>query len=112
MKLINNHRDLISIFSTEKWTAPTKFHSLNYKNAPFDCGCESSSHLADNPTNKIFANASKKIFSVRFIIRCKNDFFSLVNFEGIIITKATSEWSVSKNILNEALKELLLPNIE
>lgn len=112
MKVIDKLQDLVKIFGVTTLSAPTKLHSLNYPHNDFKCGCSLKIHNVADATNSIFANASTSIFAVRFVIRCKNDFFTLVAIKGFFKVEAISEWTVSKKIFNESLEYLKLPNVD
>jgi hypothetical protein len=111
MLIFNNSHDLILAISKETLRAPLKMHSLNYKLTLFECGCLEN-HNLDDPTNSIFANTTKGILPVRFIIKCCNNFYTLVTISGFFKSKSKSEWSTSKKTLNEGLKVLGLPDLD
>ena len=112
MKIFDNSADLLKELGQTTLRAPLKTHSLNYPYNIFNCGCSSKTHNVADSTNSIFANASKGIFGIRFIIRCRNDYFTLVSMKGVLKIEAVSEWTVSKKILNESLKIIKLPDVD
>jgi hypothetical protein len=112
MKIFDNSADLLKELGTISLRAPLKTHSLNYPYNNFECGCSKKTHNVADPTNSIFSNAQKGIFGIRFVIRCRNDYFTLVSMKGILKIEAISEWSVSKKIFNESLKIIKLPDVD
>jgi hypothetical protein len=112
MKIFDNSADLLKELGVISLRAPLKTHSLNYPYNTFKCGCSSNQHNVAHPTNSIFAYAPKGIFDVRFVIRCDNDYFTLVSMKGFLKIEAVSEWTVSKKIFNESLKIIKLPDVD
>ena len=112
MKVIDKPQDLVKIFADITLRSPLRIHSLNYPTTSYKCGCSKKEHILADPSNLLFANASKKIFTVMFVIKCHNDFFSLVTITGMFKQKAETSWTVSKKILNESLKILQLPDVD
>jgi hypothetical protein len=112
MKIFDNSADLLKELGQTTLRAPLKMQSLNYPYKIFNCGCSSKTHNLADLTNSIFADASKGIFSIRFVIRCRNDYFTLVSIKGVLKIKADSEWTVSKKIFNESLKIIKLPGVD
>ena len=112
MIVIDKAEDLVKIFTNINLRAPLKIHSLNYPKTSYKCGCSEQEHILADPSNVLFANASKKIFTVIFLIKCPNNFYSLVTIAGMFKQKAETTWTVSKKIMNEYLKLLRLPNID
>lgn len=112
MKIFDNSADLLKELGEISLRAPNKIHSLNYPYNAFHCGCSGKGHILSDPWNSIFAYAPKGILSVRFVIRCRNDYFTLVSIKGILKIEAISEWTVSKKIFNESLKIIKLPDVD
>jgi hypothetical protein len=112
MIVFDKAEDLIKILPYANLRAPLKIHSLNYPTTSYKCGCSKKEHILADPSNVLFANASKKIFTVIFVIKCRNDFYSLVTIKGIFKQKAETAWTVSKKIMNDYLKLLRLPDID
>ena len=112
MKVFNNSTDLLKELGEISLRAPNKNHSLNYPYNAFHCGCSGKGHIVADPGNSIFAYAPKGILSIRFVIRCRNDYFTLVSMKGVLKIEAISEWTVSKKIFNESLKIIKLPDVD
>ena len=112
MKVFNNSTDLLKELGEISLRAPNKIHSLNYPHNAYLCGCSSKGHIVADPGNSIFAYAPKGILSVRFVIRCRNDYFTLVSMKGILKIEAISEWTVRKKIFSESLKIKKLPDVD
>jgi hypothetical protein len=112
MKVFNNSTDLLKELGEISLRTPNKFHSLNYPHNAYLCGCSSKTHIVADPGNSIFAYAPKGVLSIRFVIRCRNDYFTLVSMKGILKIEAISDWTVSKKILNESLKIIKLPDVD
>lgn len=112
MKVFNNSTDLLKELGEISLRTPNKNHSLNYPYNAFHCGCSGKGHIVADPGNSIFAYAPKGILSIRFVIRCRNDYFTLVSMKGVLKIEAISEWTVSKKIFNESLEYLKLPNVD
>lgn len=112
MKIFDNSADLLKELETISLRAPLKMHSINYPYNNFECGCSHKTHNVADLTNSIFAYVPKGIFAVRFVIRCRNDYFTLVSMKGILKIEAISHWSVSKKIFNESLKIIKLPDVD
>ena len=112
MIIIDKAEDLAKILGNTNLKPPTKLHSLNYPTTYYKCGCLKKEHLLTDPSSVIFANASKKILTVMFVIKCGNDFYSLVTIAGFFKQKTETTWTVSKKIFNECLKLLRLPDMD
>ena len=112
MKVFNNSTDLLKELGEISLKKPNENHSLNYPYIAYHCGCSGKGHIVADPGNSIFAYAPKGILSVRFVIRCRNDYFTLVSMKGILKIEAISEWTVSKKIFNESLKIIKLPDVD
>ena len=112
MKVFNNSTDLLKELGEISLRRPNKFHSLNYPHNVYLCGCSSKGHIVADQGNSIFAYAPKGILSVRFVIRCRNDYFTLVSMKGVLKIETISDWTVSKKILNESLKIIKLPDVD
>ena len=111
MKVFDNPTDLLRELGETTLRAPLKTHSLNYPYNNFNCGCSNKTHIVADSSNSIFAYAPKGM-SIRFVVRCRNDYFTLVTMKGFFKIEAVSDWTVSKKILNESLKIIKLPDVD
>lgn len=89
-----------------KFYPALKTHTLNYPRNYFKCGCFEQAHNVADPKNSVVVSAPTGVFGTRFVIRCGNDYVTLVSFKGFFAQETVSDWSADVRIFNEAVEIL------
>jgi len=94
----------LEAFNKEKWGDSKYMDPTGYKTY-YDCGCGGQHMLSEGQYEYLLCASGGFLGGFKFLLRCENDYVTLVKAKGMFPTKITEEWTCKNSLFKKAMDD-------